>query len=117
MKKKLIKISLFLSLIGILLLFIVSIFTEPSQTKINEISKKDLDNYVKITGTVINIKEIKAENYFFKIIKLKDSSGSINIIQNSKEKLEINQKIEVIGRVSEYNQEIQIETKEIKFLK
>ena len=114
--KKLIKLSLILSLIGIICLVLLSLFTEPKLTPISQVNKKQLDNYIKINGNIISIDHKKSDSYSFYIIRLKDESGAIDIISNQDYRLKFNQKIQVIGTVSEYKNQIQIESKKIKIL-
>jgi len=113
---KFIKFSLIISLVGIICIIFLSIYAEPRLSSIDQINKKQLDNYVKISGAIINIENIKSENYSFYIIRLKDNSSSIDLIYNKNNNLKLNQKIQVIGKVSEYKNELQIEASKIKVL-
>jgi len=114
--KKIKKISFIISVVGILIIIFLSIFSEPKTTLIDNLNKKDIDTYIKINGTIINIEKIKSQNSFFLIIRLKDFSGSIDVLDNKNSDLRINQKIQVIGKISEYKNQLQIENKKIKIL-
>lgn len=114
LKKDLKKFSFLLSLLFILLVVLISLFSEPKTTLIRDINKKQLDNYVKLNGTIINIENIKSSDYSFYLLRLKDSSGSIDLISDTPTGL--NQKVEVIGKISEYKNTLQIEVKKIKNL-
>lgn len=83
---------------------------------IKKINQKQIDNYVKINGTIINIEKITSEKNYFSILRLKDSLGSIDIIDYKNSDLKLNQNIEVVGKVSEYKNQLQIESKKIKIL-
>ena len=113
---RLVKFSLIVSLLGILLLIFLSIYSEPKQISIDKINEKQLDNYIKINGTIVNINKIKSDQGYFIIIRLKDFSGLIDILDYQNTNLKINQQIQVIGKVSEYKNQLQVESKKIKIL-
>jgi RecJ-like exonuclease len=113
LRKDLKKFSLLLSILLTLAIVLISLLSEPKTTLIENINKKQLDNYVKLNGTIINIENIKSSDYSFYILRLKDSSDSIDLISNTCN-LDINQKVEVIGKISEYKNTLQIEVKKIK---
>jgi RecJ-like exonuclease len=108
------KISLVISIIGIILLVFLSIYAEPKFKEIGSINKKDLDNYVKISGKIINIEKIHSKDSSFSILRLMDNSDSIDILDYKNTKLSINQEIQIIGKVSEYKNELQVEATKIK---
>ncbi len=112
----LIQFSLIISVVGIIILIFLSIYSEPKISSIEEINKKNLENYVKINGTIINIDKIKSGENYFLIIRLKDFSDSIDVLDYENSNLKINQKIQVIGKISEYKNQLQIEAKKIKLL-
>ena len=58
--KKLTRVSLIFSIMGITLIIFLSIFSEPKKILIEDINKNLLDSYVKIQGTVINIEKIRS---------------------------------------------------------
>lgn len=115
-RKNLKRTSLIISLIGILAIILLSIYSEPKPIFIKDLEKKDIDNYVKLNGTVIDIEKMTSDNYLFYILRLKDNSGSIDVIYSKDNNLNLNQKVQIIGKVSEYKNALQIESKKIKVL-
>jgi RecJ-like exonuclease len=91
---------------------------EPKIMSISSIDEKMLDNWVRIQGNVLNINKINMNNSAnpLVIISLKDNSSFMDIVFRKDINLSIGQNIEVLGKVSEYNQEIQIETSKIKII-
>jgi len=111
MKINLLKITLSISLIGILLLLFLSDFLEPELTNINQINNKLLNKKTKIQGQISNIKTYT--NQSFQVISIKDSTGEIDITLSKILNLTKNQNITVIGMVNEYNKNLQIQADEI----
>jgi len=111
------KLSLIISILGIITLLILVNTIEPKLQKINEITLKDLNKKVKISGQVINIKTIENSNTkeFFQIIEISDNTGKIDGILNSKAKIELtkNQNVTIIGRVAQYKDKLQIQAEKI----
>ncbi|MEM2956165.1 MAG: hypothetical protein QW041_01135 [Candidatus Pacearchaeota archaeon] len=101
------KYALLTFLIGLIILFFLSQNLEPKLIKISEINKKMLDNYVKIQGDIIKIKNYDT----LTIMTINDSTETINIITS---KTNITKgKIEVIGKVKEYRGILEIEAEKI----
>ena len=107
----LIKLSLAISLIGIIILLILTNTLEPQLRNIEEITTKDLNKKIKIQGKIINIRSFEESN--FQIISIKDSTGKIDITTNKILNLKNNQSIIVSGRVTDYKQYLQIEAEKI----
>lgn len=113
--RKLTKISFVVALLGIILIVLLALNLEPTTRAISSISEKNLDEWVKIQGKVIDIKEIKSnETEIFDIIRVHDGMDSIDVLSGKVLDLKINYEIEVIGKVSEYKGELQIEASKIK---
>ena len=113
--KMLLRVSLATSLIGLIFLFILSENIEPMTVSIDKINEKMFDKYVKISGTLINVRETSG----LYILTIKDSSSEIQgIIYKQNKKISFsrykNQNVEIIGKVSEYKGQLQIEISEIK---
>ena len=106
-----IKLSLTISLIGIIILLILANTFEPQLKNIEEITPKNLNKKVKVLGKIINIKSFEDSN--FQILTISDSTGKIDITTNKILNLENNQDILVIGRVTNYKQDLQIEAEKI----
>jgi RecJ-like exonuclease len=117
-QKKLIKLSFIISVLGIFLIYLLAINLEPKQVPISSISQKSLEQFVKIQGYVIKpgIIENKSEGYAFTIFKIQDNSGEIEVIFRNSLKLKNLQRVEIIGKVSTYENQLQIESYKIKLL-
>lgn len=111
MKPKLnLKTTLSISLIGILLLlFLTSL--NPKLTNIENINNKLLNQKTQVQGQIFNIRTFEDSN--FQILSIKDSTGKIDIILNNPTNLTNNQNITVIGKITEYNQTLQIQADKI----
>ena len=110
------KISLALSLVGILVLIFLSSHLEPKSLPISNITEEYLNQEVKITGQITKIKDFKDIN--FQILEFQDLTGSIDVTTNS-ENLTINKNLTyvIIGKVSDYNGTIQINADKIQEVK
>lgn len=106
------RLSFSLSLIGILFLLLLAQREPPQENigNINNSSFSDLNKQVKIEGMVI--KERKYDNNF-KLIELKDATASIQITCSCKNRNIIGKILQVIGKVSEFNNEMQINADKI----
>ena len=95
--QKLLKISLIISLLGTLLLIILSYSFQPKLININEINSNLLNQKVKISGRVISEKDYSKnlEKGYFKVLTIQGKT------------------IEVIGKVEEYKNKFQINADEI----
>lgn len=107
------KISLALSLIGILLLIFISSHIEPREVSIASITEEYLDKEVRITGQIDKIKNFKDNG--FHILEVSDSTGYIEVTASSSN-LTVNKNLTyaIIGKVSEYNGTIQISADKIQ---
>ena len=105
------KTTLSISLIGILLLLFLSEFISPNLTNISDINNKLLNRKTQVQGQIFNIRTFEDSN--FQIISIKDSTGKIDIILNNPINITKNQNITVIGKVTEYNQTLQIQADKI----
>ncbi len=109
--KKLLKISLSISLIGILFLLFLSNNLSPKQINIKDINNKLLNQKVKVQGQVFNIRTYEDSN--FQIISIKDTTGKIDTTLNNPINITNNQTIIVIGIIKEYNKTLQIQADKI----
>ncbi len=105
--ENLLKISLSISIIGILLLLFLSNYLSYPETDLRSINKKMLNQKVKVQGTTFMIEN--KEN--FQIISIVDETGKINVICESN--ITGIQKIQVQGTVREYNGDLQIQADKI----
>jgi len=110
---KISKISLVISLIGILVLLIINNTSNYNITKISSIDSKMINKNVRVIGESKNI-QINENN--FTIFDIKDKTGEIKIIcecPNIKE----NAELEIIGKLIEYKEELEIQAEKIKIYK
>jgi len=111
--EKIQKICLLLSLLGILLLLILSSYTNPKEISICEIDKTKNNEKISTKGVVSNEK-ILAEN--FNLITLEDKNCKAKITCNCKTSI-LNKEVAVIGRVQIYKNERQISADRIEELR
>lgn len=109
--ENLFKISLSISIAGILLLLFLANFLEPKLIKIQDIEDKMLNKKVKIQGSIIKIQDKET----FQILTIVDETKGIDILcECNIEEIKKAQEIEVIGRVKEYKQALQIQADSIR---
>lgn len=98
------KISLSISLIGIMILLILANILEPSLKEINEITNKDLNKKIKLQGKISEIK-----NYDnLQILTLTKNSFFIDVILYEKSNFSKQEEVLVIGRINKYKKNLQI---------
>ncbi|WP_323737317.1 OB-fold nucleic acid binding domain-containing protein [Methanosphaera sp. ISO3-F5] len=116
--KKIFKISLITLIIGLMGIILLSGYVNPEKLTIKQINKSKIDNQIELDANIESIIKTKSNT---QIIKLKDQTGNINLIifpsTNLKTKLIKNQKITVIGRVTQYNGELELILEESKNIK
>ena len=110
----LLKLSILISIIGILTLLILINIIEPTKLRIKDIFSKDLNKKVEVTGKIQGIKTYKESN--FQIITLNDSTGKIDITLDNPTNLTKNQTIIVIGKITEYQTNLQIQADKIQLV-
>ena len=110
-EKKLITVSLFFSLIGLLMIIFLSVNLEPPFYKISEINKNLTEKTITTVGKISLIKETK--DIF--IFTLEDDFSNILVIAFKENDLilEKNTEVKLIGKVIEYQNELEIQAKEI----
>lgn len=112
------KAALATSLAGIIMLLVLSLQIEPKTKDIGEINTKLLDQWVRVNGTITNIRETNG----LLILELesgKDSSMIQAIVYADKldlDYMESGLKAEVIGKVIEYYGRLEIEVSKIRIL-
>lgn len=112
--KTLFKLSLTVLLISLFLLTILSNSLEPKTIKIININEKMLDEWVKVKGRASEIKTIKTETGKMTLFKVVDETGSIEVVFY--DSINITENVEVIGKVTEYKNKIQLQATKIKNL-
>ncbi len=98
-------ISLITSIIGISLLLLLSLFVEPKLSTISELRSKQIYQKVKIQGQLISQKAISPS---FGILKIKDLTGTIEVLLNKNIQIKDNSTLEITGKISEYKENKQI---------
>mgnify|MGYP001587555426 CR=1 FL=1 len=113
-EKTIFKASICCTLIGTLLLIFLAENMEAKQLKISDLNLNMLDQETRIVGNITSIRQTKG----LIILSIKDSSGSIPVVLFKKgdEHFEKGSEVEVTGKVSEFNNQIQITAKQIKTL-
>jgi DNA/RNA endonuclease YhcR with UshA esterase domain len=114
MKLNIFKISFGISLIGILILISIVNLSQPKLSQISEINIKQLNKNIKISGQITNLRNFEESN--FQIITLKDSTGEISITIDEIIDLNENQNITIIGKITEYNGELQVRADKINHI-
>ena len=111
------KIFLVLSLISLLILIIISQNISPLQPKLANITEENLNQNIKIQVNIESIKNF--ENQSFQLLTLKDSTGTLTGTTNSRNplKLDLSKNYTIFGKVSEYNNTIQISINKIELIK
>ena len=104
------KITLTISLLGILVLFMLPKPVSPLK-QISEITEQEIDNSVRIIGQVIKIKDLPG----IALLNIKDKTGEITVIIFKEEELKIKQNdfLEIEGKITEYKGEIEIQAERI----
>jgi len=111
MKINFLKLSLTISLIGIFLLLLLLNILEPKLINIENINEKLINKKIKIQGKIFNIKTYKESD--FQIILIKDNTGQIKTTINKILNLKNNQTIILIGKVTQYKKNLQIQADKI----
>ena len=101
----LIKLSLTISLLGIFSLLTILEYSTIQLYQIKDINKDLLETKVKIQGTITNIKETPG----LYILNIKDTSIiTVIIFKEDPINIKKNSKVEIEGKVTEYNKELEI---------
>ena len=108
MDKTLFKTALFLSLLGIFLLIIISNFIEPRLSKIESIDRKNIEDFIKIKGNISDIKNIGT------LFRIGDETGKINGIIYDNEKIKERKNVIIIGKIMDFEGELEIEVRSIR---
>lgn len=101
-----------IALIGILSLLIFISNSEPKSLDISSIDEKDLNKIVKIIGTSGNVKVYENN---FTTFSIDDNTKKITIVCTCPN-IKSNKKLEIIGRVTKYQNKLQIQADLIKIV-
>ena len=108
-EKTLFKYFLILSLSGIFILIIISNIIEPKLSKINDIDRENIEEFVKIRGDIIKVRNIGN----ITLLDIKDETGEINGIIYENVNIMMENNTETIGKVINYENELEIEIRKI----
>lgn len=112
--KSLMKLSLIVLFISLFTLIVLSNYLEPKTIEIEKIEKNMLEEWVKIKGNVSEIKTIKTKTGMMTSFKITDETGSIEVFFYGS--VNLTEKVEVIGKITEYKGRLQLQAKKIKNL-
>ena len=113
-EKIFLKLSLIISLLGIVILILISnkISPETAETTIDQLKSLELNSEVSIAGEIISVIDTPT----ILIINIKDPSGSIKVIADKKsldKTLNKGAIIEIQGELKKYNEELEVEANKI----
>lgn len=108
------KLCIICTALGIVLMIIVSDKVSPGQSNISSITERDINKAVSIKGTVNNVLNKGAA---LTLLEVQDSKNSITVVLFSpgENNLKKGDFVEVSGRVSVYNSNLQIIADSIKY--
>jgi hypothetical protein len=109
--KHILILSIITAIIGIIALFIIMQNTEIKNKHIALLNNDDLDKKIKLNGKIISVNN----NEKITIVKL-ETIQEIDIIIFENLSIKKNNKIEVIGTISEYNKKYQINAESIRYI-
>jgi RecJ-like exonuclease len=110
-ERRLKEISLFISLIGVIILMFVSENMEVNKILIQDVDESFLDKEVRVVGDVSNTLDKES----FTLFDLTDETGKIKVIAYEDIYPE-GRKVEILGKVTEYNGALEIEAKIISVI-
>lgn len=110
MSDGLLKLSFAIAILGTLAIIFLSNNLEPKAIEISSINEKMLDEWVKVSGKVVYSQNTNSLNIF----TISDSTASINCIFRGNENVSENSVVEVLGKLTEYEGELEIDVSRIK---
>lgn len=102
--KALLKYSILISILGVFVLYMISIYANQTKVDIGKINNDYLEKTVCVQGKIIKINNYKSSQS----LTIEDNTGKINVYATKITKLKENQTIEVIGKISEYKNSLEI---------
>ncbi len=113
-KKNILNISLTASLLGILLLLLISENLTAKQITVDSITRNHIDKDIVLVGSVSSINK----HGDLTLLKIKDNTGKIDVVVFKSRDLSLRygDEIEVYGKVTLYNNKLEIIAKSIKLL-
>jgi RecJ-like exonuclease len=112
------RVALITALLGTLLLVFLSQELEPKPTEISEISHNMLEQWVKVNGIIVRVKETNGLIIIDLVSNNERDSITIIAYKNKAQigSIEKGLQVEVIGKVIEYYGKLEIEATKIKLL-
>ncbi len=104
-EKTLLKTALVCSIVGVTVLFFISEFIEVGEREIRDITINDLDKHVKVIGTVSGV--INTEKVIIMDI-IQPQELKVVVFKDKDISLKKGDYIEVLGKVEEYEGELEI---------
>jgi len=112
-EERLYQVCIVLATIGIGLIHASSIYLEPEKTQINEIERSQQGQIVRLEGNITNFHTSNGHTFF----DLKDSTASIGVAEFNQERdLKENSEVEVEGKVSMHEGQMEIIAEEVTIL-
>ncbi len=111
-KNHLTSLSLVISIIGTLILLILSEYTHPPFLQINEITEEHLESKITLQAKILTIRNSNGLSF----LTLSDSTGTIKALTFDELDLEKNSIIEIEGVVEKYQGEFEILIDKINLL-
>ncbi len=111
----LLKCSLLFCILGILAILFISETSSISLSKVSDITKENLEEKVRVEGYIKTI----GDSPGLIILNLEDDNGTITVMLFKNEEeiaLEKNQKVEIIGVLTEYKGQLEIIADQIKVI-
>jgi DNA/RNA endonuclease YhcR with UshA esterase domain len=98
---------------GIFFLLFISNNISPKLMAIKEMSDLSINQRVQVMGSILSIKTYSKSD--FQVLKISDSTGKIDILFNSRNNLNLsrNDSVIIIGRITEYKSNLQIQAEKI----
>ena len=115
-EKNLLKIALICSLLGLLILYLVSNNIEIKEKNIEKITLDNKDEFVNIKGTISNIVNTEKVN-IIKILQPQEITVVLFKNENKTTTIQQGNEIEVIGKVDEYEDKIEIIADRVRVIK
>ena len=110
-EKRLLKICLITSILGIFLLLSIAEFSQPKFYQINDITEKQIDTQIKIQGTITKSKDLPG----LLIFDLKDNTSKMTVIafKDFQINLTKGENVSITGKIAEYKNVLEIIADEI----
>jgi len=115
-EKTLLKIALICALVGIAVIYFISINIEVEEKNIEDINLESLDEIIKLTGQINNLAE--TENAYF-IEMQQPAKTTIVVFKDNKQNLTIAKGdfVEIIGQIQDYEGKPEVVAQRVRVVK